>query len=98
MIEADKRKAIYLLHLEGQGLREIARLMGASHNAVAAIIEQKGEMPHATRRDKIRVDAELLRRLYSDCDGWMQRVHEKLVEEEGIRAERPFLASFIHLL
>lgn len=27
---------------------------------------------------------ELLQRLYRECDGWLQRVHEKLVEEEGI--------------
>ena len=26
----------------------------------------------------------LLERLYTECDGWMQRIHEKLVEEEGI--------------
>ena len=95
MIEADKRKAIYLLHLEGQGLREIARLMGTSHNTVAAIIEQKGEMPHATRCDKIRVDAELLRRLYSECNGWIQRVHEKLIEEEGVEVAYPSLTRML---
>jgi hypothetical protein len=37
------------------------------------------------RKDKIRVDAELLQRLYRQCDGWLQRVHEKLVEEEKIQ-------------
>ncbi|HDP95955.1 MAG TPA: helix-turn-helix domain-containing protein [Candidatus Aminicenantes bacterium] len=95
MIEPDKRKAIYLLHQEGKGLREIARLMDTSHNTVAAIIEQKGEMPHTTRRDKIRIDADLLRRLYGDCEGWIQRVHEKLVEEEGIRVTYPTLTRML---
>jgi len=95
MIEADKRKAIYLLHLEGQGLREIARLMGSSHNTVAAIIEQKGEMPHVIRSDKKRVDVELLKRLHNDCDGWVQRVHEKLTEEEKVKVAYPTLTRML---
>ena len=28
---------------------------------------------------------QLLERLYRECDGWMQRIHEKLVEEQGIQ-------------
>jgi transposase len=95
MIEVDKRKAIYLLHLEGKGLREIARLMGSSHNTVAAIIEQKGEMPHAIRSDKKQVDVELLRRLHNECDGWVQRVHEKLTEEEGVKVAYPTLTRML---
>jgi hypothetical protein len=62
---------------------------------VAAIIEQKGEMPHKTRNDKIRIDAELLRRLYADCQGWVQRVHEKLVEEEKIPVAYPTLTRML---
>jgi hypothetical protein len=33
----------------------------------------------------MQLDAALLERLYRECDGWMQRIHEKLVEEEGIQ-------------
>lgn len=33
----------------------------------------------------MEVDPALLERLYRECDGWMQRIHEKLVEEEGIQ-------------
>jgi transposase len=95
MIEADKRKAIYLLHQEGRALREIARLMNVSHHSVAAIIEQKGEMTHRARRDKIQIDAELLRRLYGECDGWIQRVYEKLVEEEGVPVTYPTLTRML---
>ena len=29
-------------------------------------------------------DPELLRRLYVQCEGWVQRMHEKLVAEEGL--------------
>lgn len=85
MIEAQKRKAIFLLHQEGMGLNEIARQLRVSRNTVRAIIEQKGVMPNTIRSDKIQIDSELLQRLYSECDGYIQRVHEKLVEEEGLQ-------------
>jgi hypothetical protein len=42
-------------------------------------------MPVQVRKRKVRIDAELLERLYRDCNGWAQRVHEKLVEEEGVQ-------------
>jgi hypothetical protein len=44
-------------------------------------------MPQTERRDKIKIDPELLRQLYSECDGFAQRVYEKLVEEHGIKVE-----------
>ncbi len=84
MISADKRAAIYLLHKEGMGVREIARSLRVNRGTVSDIIKQKGVMPQNTRSDKIRIDAQLLIKLYKDCDGWVQRIHEKLVEEEGI--------------
>jgi len=84
MIEAEKRKSIFLLHQEGHSEYELARLFHVSRNTVREIVEQQGAMPHAIRSDKIRIDAELLRRLYADCDGYVQRVYEKLVEEEGM--------------
>lgn len=98
MIEADKRKAIFLLHQEGMPLREISRRMDLSHNTVAAIIEQKGEMPHTTRKDKVRIEPELLKRLYAECGGWIQRVHEKLVEEEGRQVTYPTLTRLLREL
>ena len=84
MIEPNKRKAIYFLHQEGMGVREIARGLKIAPNTVTSIIEQKGEMPEAVRKDKIRIDPDLLVRLYSKCQGRAQRVYEKLTEEEGI--------------
>lgn len=85
MIEAEKRKAIFLLHQEGVGTNEIARLMGVSRNTTRTVIAQQGAMPNTIRSDKLRIEAELLERLYAQCDGYIQRVHEKLVEEEGIQ-------------
>jgi len=86
MIETDKRKAVFLLHQEGQPVAEIARLLALSPNTVRVIIQQGGASPpRPARADKQRLDEELLRRLYQECQGWIVRVHEKLIEEEGVK-------------
>jgi transposase len=85
MISPDKRAAIYLLNKEGMGVREIARSLRMNRGTVSDIIKQKGVMPESARSDKIQLDAQLLIKLYNDCDGWVQRIHEKLTEEEGIK-------------
>ena len=84
MIAADKRKAVFLLHQEGMEAREIARRLGLSRNTVRVIIRQEGAPPRPVRADKKPLEEELLRRLYQECRGRMARVHEKLVEEEGV--------------
>jgi len=84
MIETDKRKAIFLLHQEGMGNREIARRLGVSRNTVRMIIGQEGMTTHKVRCDKQQIDQELLRRLHEQCEGHIERVYEKLVEEEGV--------------
>jgi transposase len=87
MIEPDKRKAIFLLHQEGMSVREIARRLHVSRQAVTAIIAQKGQMPQPLRATKNEIDPELLRRLYAECEGWIQRLHEKLAEEHLIKVK-----------
>jgi transposase len=84
MIETDKRKAIYLLHQEGMSAREIARRLGVSRNTVRTVIDQQGQVVRVIRKDKQAIDPDLLRRLHQECDGRVQRMHEKLVEEEGL--------------
>jgi len=42
-------------------------------------------MPERVRPLKQPIDPELLQRLYDECDGWIQRVHEKLAEEQKIQ-------------
>ncbi len=41
-------------------------------------------MPETVRGDKIKIDPDLLLRLYNDCQGRVQRIHEELNEKEGI--------------
>ena len=95
MIEADKRKAIYLLHEGGMAARDIARRLQVSRSTVAIIIAQKGALPLVERSDKQGIDLELLRRLYGQCEGWVVRVHEKLQEEEGIKVAYPTLTRLL---
>ncbi|MBU0465422.1 MAG: helix-turn-helix domain-containing protein [Proteobacteria bacterium] len=90
MIDVNKRKAIFLLHNlkvtrnEGIGVREISRTLRVSTNTVSSIIDQKGQLPETIRQDKINVDPELLRNLHTKCDGYVQRIHEILTEEEDL--------------
>ncbi len=70
MIDPDKCKAVYLLHQEGMGVREISRRLNLSRNTVRRIIKQQGVVPVSPRKDKIHIDRELLERLYDDCEHW----------------------------
>ena len=98
MIAADKRKAVCLLHKEGMGGREIARRLGLGRNTVRQVIALGGAMPPPVRREKQPLDPELLRRLYAECGGWIQRVHEKLAEEEGVHVPYPTLTRKLRAL
>lgn len=84
MITADKRKAVFLLHQEGTSIRQIARQLRLSRNAVRRIIAQSGQMPPSIRPAAFNLDPELLRQLYQECHGYAQRMMEKLREEHGI--------------
>lgn len=85
MIKADKRKAIYCLYEEGLGIREISRRLKVSRNTVSKIIALEGTMPEPKRKDRIQIDVDRLGRLHTECKGWIQRIHEKLTEEEGLK-------------
>jgi len=79
-------------------LREIARRLHLSRNTVRSVIAQKGELPVRVRKDKIRIDTELVQRLYQECKGWVQRVHERLIEEHGVRVAYSTLTRRIRQL
>jgi len=67
MIVPDKRKAVFLLHSEGMGIREIGRRLGISRKAVRKIIEKEGEPIRIVREDRIAVDparAPIVKRIF----------------------------------
>lgn len=98
MIDPDMRNAIYQLHLSGMPHRKISRQFKISRTTVRAIIAQQGAMPDTVRKDKIQIDSELLVRLHKDCGGWIQRVHEKLLEEEKIEVSYQTLTRMLREL
>jgi transposase len=98
MIETDKRKAIYFLHQQGLSYRKLARQFGLSRNTIRQIIALKGELPVSDRKDKQQIDPELLRRLYEQCQGRVQRVYEKLTEEEGLAVKYSTLTRILREL
>jgi len=98
MIDVNKRKAIFLLHNEGMGIREISRNFSVSTNTVSKIIKQEGRLPETIRRDKINIEPELLTKLYVQCKGYVQRVHEILIEKYGIEIGYSTLARNIREL
>ena len=85
MINQDLRKAIVALHKEGQSKRAIARLLGIDRNTVRDILKNRGEIALNPRSDMIKIDPEILARLYKDCNGWKERMWEKLGDEHGIK-------------
>ena len=89
MIEADKRKAIYLLHQEGMSIRQIAQRLRVSRHTVRRMIQEQGQMPAVVHADKKQIDEQLLRDLYRQCQGRIRRMHELLVEEHKIPVELP---------
>lgn len=84
MITADKRQAVFLMHQEGVSKRAIARQLRLSRNAVRHIIAQSGQMPPPIRPPRVVLDADLLRQLHRECEGYAQRMTEKLREEHGL--------------
>ena len=98
MIDRDMRQAVFQLHQAGMALREISRRLHLSRNAVRAIVRQQGKLTRKPRQDKIQIDPELLERLYRECDGWVQRIHERLVEEHQLQVGYSTLTRLIREL
>ena len=86
------------MHLAGTPQGEIGRQFHVSDRTVRTIVRQQGAIPQTVRKDKIHIDPELLRRLYQQCDGWIERVHEILVEEEGVQVSYPTLTRAVREL
>ncbi len=55
-------------------------------------------MPAPVRATKNPIDPDLLRRLYVECEGWVQRMHEKLAEEHGIKVKYSTLTRMLRHL
>lgn len=74
-----------MLFNQGVTKKEIARLLELDPKTVRQIIKDRGEVILHKRSPKVAIDEGRLRDLYDKCDGWLQRVYEKLTEEDGLR-------------
>jgi len=97
MIEADRRKAIYLLHKEGVSERELERMLNISRNTIRSIIAQNGEMPVIERKKQV-IEEGLLRELHDRCEGYIQRMHEILTEDKAIDVKYSTLTRILREL
>ncbi|MFO7662107.1 MAG: hypothetical protein R6X18_05880 [Chloroflexota bacterium] len=93
MITPDKRKALFVLHQQGLSIRQMARQLALSRQAVRRAIAQQGESPR--RAFVPPLDPELVRHLYTQCDGYVQRVWEKLREEHGVDVKYSTLTRWL---
>lgn len=84
MIDANRRKAVRALHEEGMSLREIARRLHIGRGTPRRIVENPDEAVPRPRKRKVELDEDLLRKLYADCEGFIERIREKLAEEYNI--------------
>jgi len=87
MIDAELRRAVAALAAHGMSARQISVRLKISRNTVRAIVAQEGRAERRERRDRIPLDRDLLARLYAECSGYAQRLHEKLVEEYHVAVE-----------
>ncbi len=93
MIAPDKRKALVLLHQEGMAIREIARPLGMSPRTVRRLLAQAGAPSRPAFVPPL--DPELVRGLYTQCEGYVQRVWEKLREEHGVDVKYSTLTRWL---
>lgn len=80
MINNEKRNAVLTLYNDGRKKKEIADILHINVKTVKKILLGK-QSKHAERKDKKDIEDDLLEQLYKNCEGYIQRVHEKLTEE-----------------
>lgn len=97
MIPEDDKNTIISLYEKGTPKKKIARIMHIDPKTVRIILgENTKGLDRQRRRDKMIIDETLLRTLYGECSGFVQRVYEKLTEEHGIKASYSTVLRLIH--
>lgn len=84
MKSQDDQLAVLSLFEKGVPKKRIARLLSMDLKTIRKIIKNQKPVKPESRSTKIHIDEQLLGSLYADCDGYVQRVYEKLTEEHNI--------------
>lgn len=72
----------------------MSRTLKISRNTIRAIIKKKGAAV-PKRKDTMAIEPELLLSVYESCDGWMERMHEVLLEDHKIKIGYSTLTKLI---
>lgn len=68
------------MHRVGITISEISRSLNIDRKTVRSIIKNQDLNPLVRRKGSLEIDENVLRGIYNDCHGWIERVHEKLGE------------------
>lgn len=84
MIAPDKRDAIFTLYEAGNTKRQIARMVKVDIKTVRKALAGGPENTPVSNKRKILIDEEMLRKEYQFCNGYLERMHERLTENYGV--------------
>jgi len=94
MLDVEQRAAILALTAKGRGVRTVARLVGASRNAVRRVLAEGKAVPDPVEREvQARPHLERIATLFTTCQGNLVRVREVLADE-GIEIAYSTLTRF----
>ncbi|MBI4618466.1 MAG: transposase [Planctomycetes bacterium] len=83
MLDESIRVAILKLRERNQSIRQIARALQVSRDAVRRVIEAGSpEVPRLDRAEKAEPHRERILELFAACEGNLVRVHEELAKED----------------
>lgn len=72
------------MYAQGIKKKQIASMLEIDIKTVRSIINSDCDQVRKQRIDSINIDDALLEKLYRECDGYIQRIHEILTEEHKI--------------
>lgn len=98
MLKPKERLTVFLMHEQGMSIKEIVRRVRVSRNTVRRVIKEQGLPPDQSRVRRVRPEEDLLRKLYRECQGYVQRVWERLRQEHEIKIEYSTLTRILREL
>jgi transposase len=97
MKEPDLQTTVLTLYQTGQSRKTIARSLRIDIKTVRSIIKHGSIRSTKARHDRTRVEPDLLEKLFADCQGYRERMHEKLTEEHGIKVGYSTLTRLVRM-
>lgn len=84
MIDQGRRLAVQTLYNQGIKKKQIALMLNVDIKTIRSLITGAFNQEKKQRQDSIDINDTLLEKLYRDCNGYVQRIHELLTEEHNI--------------